>query len=445
MKCIYVINQDGKPLMPTKRLGMVSRWLKSGQAHWYKNRRDTIQFDRKTTDYVQEVIQGCDLGDHLGVSVIANNQEVYASESYCNGKQTHKLMQKRRELRCQRRNRLRHRKPRFDNRKKKGYAPSIQRKLDFQIKEIKRLDEFLPISKRIFEGSTFDINKITHHAQWQKGYKITFDFLYDRDHGCDALDCKHYPKKDMVIHHLVQRHNGGTNNPDNLVLLARKNHTQANHKNGVLDKLAKQCQKKYKNADTRGAYFMNVLGKELPKYFNFAPTYGYITAEKRKKYGIAKTHHDDAFVIAGGTNQTERFDTCFYREKQRRNNRSLEKFYDAQYRDLRTGKKEKGAVLSSGRTRRSLKDPRNNQRVFRANKLKKGRRTIRKQHYQLRPKDLVSYNDKIYRVKGMQNNGMRVLLITSTKDKSVAIKKVKYMFHINGVYRTERRTTAFIS
>ena len=65
MKCIYVINQDGKPLMPTKRLGMVSHWLKSGQAHWYKNRRDTIQFDRKTTDYIQEVTQGCDLGDHL--------------------------------------------------------------------------------------------------------------------------------------------------------------------------------------------------------------------------------------------------------------------------------------------------------------------------------------------------------------------------------------------
>ena len=45
----------------------------------------------------------------------------------------------------------------------------------------------------------------------------------------------------------------------------------------------------------------------------------------------------------------------------------------------------------------------------------------------------------------MQNNGTRVLLITSTKDKSVAIKKVKYMFHINGVYQTERITTAFIS
>lgn len=32
---------------------------------------------------------------------------------------------------------------------------------------------------------------------------------------------------------------------------------------------------------------------------------------------------------------------------------------------------------------------------------------------------------------------MRVLLITSTKDKSVAIKEVKYMFHINSVYQTE--------
>ena len=32
IKYIYVLDDSGKPLMPTKRLGMVRRWLQSGQA-----------------------------------------------------------------------------------------------------------------------------------------------------------------------------------------------------------------------------------------------------------------------------------------------------------------------------------------------------------------------------------------------------------------------------
>ena len=39
---IYVVDSNGQPVMPTSRLGMVRRWLKSGQAHWYGNCRNTI-------------------------------------------------------------------------------------------------------------------------------------------------------------------------------------------------------------------------------------------------------------------------------------------------------------------------------------------------------------------------------------------------------------------
>lgn len=434
MKYIYVINEQGKPLMPTKRLGMVRRWLKNGEAHWYKNRRDTIQFDRPTGNQTQEVVEGCDLGDHLGISVITNNREVYSSESYCNGNQTHIKMQKRKMYRRMRRNRLRYRKERFSNRKKHTkYAPSITRKLYFQVNEINRIDEFLPITKRIFEGSVFDINKITNHAYQKQGYKTIFDFLYDRDHGCDALDGERYPKRDLVVHHLVHRVDGGTDNPDNLVLLTREHHNQANHNNGVLDQLAKDRQKILKNPDTRGAYFMNILNVELPKYFDYIPTFGYITANKRKQYNIPKSHHDDAFVIAGGTNKTKRLGKTIYREKVSNNNRCLEKFYDATYIDLRDGKKKKGAVLSSGRTSRSRERKYDNQRIYRANKITKGKRTIRRKHYQLRPHDLVRHNNKIYVVKGVHNYGRSVFLVTEKGNKSVSITKVLCLKHINGV------------
>ena len=436
IKYIYVLDSNEKPLMPTKRLGMVRRWLKSGQAHWYHNSRNTIQFDRPTEHHLQKITQGCDLGDHLGISVITNKQEIYSSESHCNSKQVHKRMQARKMYRRTRRNRLRHRAPRFDNRKHARYVPSIKRKLDFQIKEIARISEFLPVNTYIFEGSIFDINKLTHHMQQQKGYNKVLDFLYARDNGCDALDGKQYPKSDLVVHHLVHRANGGTNNPDNLVLLTRWHHNQANHTNGLLDELTKKRQQTFKNVDTCGAYFMNILNVELPRYFDYLPTFGYITAQRRKQYGITKTHHDDAFVIAGGTNHTARLGYTIYREKLRCNNRSLEKFYDATYRDLRDSKIKKGAMLSSGRTSRSKELPYNNQRLYRANKIKEGKRVIRKQHYQLRPHDLVMVDRKLYCVKGIHNKGTRVMLIANPKNISKVISKINVKYHVNGILVT---------
>lgn len=433
IKFIYVLNSDGQPLMPTKRLGMVRYWLKTKQAHWYKNSRTIIQFNRLTENHLQNMIQGCDLGDHLGISVITNKQEVYSSESHCNGNNTHKRMQKRKMYRQTRRNRLRHRVKRFNNRKHAKYAPSTMRKLQFQIHEIKRLNEFLPINKRIFEGSVFDINKLTHHMYQQKGYQTLLDFLYARDNGCDALDGKHYLKSELVIHHLIHRANGGTNNPDNLVLLTRVHHNQANHNNSVLDNLTKKRQQTFKNVDTRGAYFMNILNVELPKYFDYISTFGYITANKRKQYGIDKTHHDDAFVIAGGNSQVTRLNYCIYREKLRNNNRSLEKFHDATYQDTRDKQIKKGAILSSGRTSRSRELPYNNQRLYRARKIKKGRRVIRRNHYQLRPFDLVKYNNQVYQVRGIQNKGNYVKLINNSKSIIKAISKVKILYHVNGV------------
>ena len=433
IKFIYVLNSDGQPLMPTKRLGMVRYWLKTKQAHWYKNSRTIIQFSRPTENHLQNIIQGCDLGNHLGISVITNKQEVYSSESYCNGNDTHKRMQKRKMYRQTRRNRLRHRVERFNNRKHAKYAPSIMHKLQFQIHELKRLNEFLPINKRIFEGSVFNINKLTHHMYQQKSYQTLLDFLYARDNGCDALDGKHYLKSELVIHHLIHRANGGTNNPDNLVLLTRVHHNQANHNNGVLDNLTKKRQQTFKNVDTRGAYFMNILNVELPKYFDYIPTFGYITANKRKQYHINKTHHDDAFVIAGGDNQITQLNYCIYREKLRNNNRSLEKFYDAKYQDIRDKQIKKGAILSSGRTSRSRELPYNNQRPYRGHKIKKGRLVIRRKHYQLRPFDLVKYNNQVYQVKGIQNKGNYVKLINNSKSIVKAISTVKILYHVNGV------------
>ena len=67
------------------------------------------------------------------------------------------------------------------------------------------------------------------------------------------------------------------------------------------------------------------------------------------------------------------------------------------------------------------------------NKIKKGRRTIREQHYRLRPHDLVKYQNQIWQVKGVQNRGKYIKLTKElVKDVVTNIKNVAILLHVNG-------------
>ena len=435
---IYVVDANGQPVMPTSRLGMVRRWLKSGQAIWFGNSRKIIQFVRPITTYTQNLTLGVDAGFHLGMSVVGNHREYYSSESI--RKSEKDKLTTRRELRRTRRNHLRYRQVRFNNRRRKpGWlAPSIQHRLDFTIKEIKRVYNFLPINNLVVEVSPFDNQKLVNPniKPWQysqgkmHGFKTVKDYLLARDNYRDALDGKQYPASQLRVHHLVQRKDGGSNQPDNLILLSDVHHNQANHVNGTLAKLRNNRQKMI---DYRGAYFMSILAVRLNDYFdNYQTTQGYITANLRHLYQIEKSHRNDAFVIAGGTDQDTRTSNIYLLTKVANNNRVLQKFYDAKYIDRRDGKKKSGKELSSGRTRRSKEIPYNNQRIFRQKKVTKGRVSIRRNHYQIRPHDIL-LNTKTNRIeiaKSVMNRGKTVLL---QNKKTVSASKVICLYHVNGL------------
>ena len=435
---IYVVDANGKPVMPTSRLGMVRRWLKSGQAIWFGNSRKIIQFVRPITTYTQNLTLGVDAGFHLGMSVVGNHREYYSSESI--RKSEKDKLTTRRELRRTRRNRLRYRQARFDNRRRKpGWlAPSVQHRLDFTIKEIKRVYNFLPITNLVVEVSPFDNQKLVNPTikPWQytkgkmNGFKTVKDYLLARDNYRDALDGKQYPASQLRVHHLVQRKDGGSNQPDNLILLSDVHHNQANHVNGTLAKLRNNRQKMI---DYRGAYFMNILAARLSDYFdNYQTTQGYITANLRHLYQIEKSHRNDAFVIAGGTDQDTRTNNIYLRTKVFNNNRVLQKFYDAKYIDRRDGKKKSGKELSSGRTRRSKEIPYDNQRILRQKKVTKGRVSIRRNHYRIRPHDILlnTKTDRIEIAKGVMSRGKTVLL---QNKKTISTSKVICLYHVNGL------------
>ena len=174
------------------------------------------------------------------------------------------------------------------------------------------------------------------------------------------------------------------------------------------------CQEGKKVRGFKDATFMSMIrwymvNQLKERYNNVSFTYGYITKNHRIKNSIEKTHYNDAFCIAKGINQV-RSNNVLNVEQVRRNNRSLEKFYDAKYIDIRTGEKVSGGDLNNGRRTRNKNLNSENLRQYRGKKLSKGQRRIRKARYFYQPNDLVKYEGKIYSVRGTQNNGAYVAL-----------------------------------
>ena len=160
-----VLDQNGKPLMPTKRLGKVYRLLKTKKAHIVSYEPFTIQLDYEPdTHVIQPMTLGVDSGAiYSGYSVANEQREFYSSEVIARDNISYRISD-RRMYRCNRRSRkTRYRKPRFNNRKnkKKGWLPpSLEQKVAVQLNEIDHLHQYFPIETIIVEVAEFDIQKI---------------------------------------------------------------------------------------------------------------------------------------------------------------------------------------------------------------------------------------------------------------------------------------------
>ena len=105
MPTVYVLNKDGKPLMPTTRCMHVRHLLKNGKARVVKSKPFTIQLLYETDDVVQPLYLGIDPGrTNIGVAVVkADGAAVFTAHLETRNKEVPKLMKKRKESRCARR------------------------------------------------------------------------------------------------------------------------------------------------------------------------------------------------------------------------------------------------------------------------------------------------------------------------------------------------------
>ena len=342
MYVTYVLDQEGNPLMPTKRFGHVRRMLKSGQAKAVSTKPFVIQLQYKSTKYTQPLYGGTDPGrTNIGEAVVNQKGEVvYAAHVTSRNHEIPKLMAERSSHRraSRRGERLRRKRrakkcgtttefqegrklPKYDdgvlalkdiinteakfsNRKRcAGWlTPTARQCVQTHINAIRQICKILPVIDWTMEYNKFSFmmleNGRVYGVDFQNGRMKGYDSV---NNYIDALQSNHCILCDGAIehhHHIVPRHKGGSNTPENIVGLCNICHIKVHTNRSLLDRIG--LKKKY-----GGTSILNIsipfIYNELLEMFgedHMHTCYGQETASARCVNGISKEHFSDAVCIA---------------------------------------------------------------------------------------------------------------------------------------------------
>jgi len=239
---VYVIAQDGKPLMPCSNV-IARLLLKQGKAKVKKREPFTIKLTYETTHYTQDLTLGVDTGSGtIGTAVSKNNGDiVYMSEVVVRNDIANKMAQRAKYRRDRRNRKTRYRKARWLNRansiKRDRFSPTMQSKLRSHVREIEYIKSILPITKIVFETGNFDTHLMKNphlanpklkHWGYQKGVNYGFEntraMVLNRDgYICQCCKGKHKDSK-LEVHHIIFRSHGGSDEESNLITLCHTCH-----------------------------------------------------------------------------------------------------------------------------------------------------------------------------------------------------------------------------
>jgi HNH endonuclease len=415
---VCVLDQNGKPLMPTTRLGKVYRLLKTQKAHIASYEPFTIQLDYEPdTHIIQPMTLGVDSGAiHSGYSVANAHREYYSAEVIARDDISKRLSDRHMYRQHRRYRKTRYRKPRFNNRKnkKKGWLPpSLEQKVAVQLNEIDHLHRHFPIQKIIVEVAEFDIQKIKDpnisSIEYQQGtlqgYNIR-NYLLEK-HNRKCFYCGKTVSK-FEVEHMLPKSRGGSNRIDNLTLSChdcnQKKDTMTAEEFIKQTLPAKKATAKLKQLPNEKRLFeymahMNATRWALynainEKYPNVKMTYGYITKYNRIQANLPKAHHIDVKCITGFATVPS-IDQIVIKIKMRRHNRQLHR-----------------ATFSKGHARKAACLP---------------TVTFGFQLY-----DLVCFNNHRYYIKGRRSSGsFKLVSIEGLKNTNRNYKKLTRLAHTN--------------
>ena len=383
---VPVLNMRGQPLMPTTP-AKARHLLEQGKARVMRRTPFVIQMTIATGETKQDITLGIDSGyNNVGFSAVTETEELISGELTLR-KDVSKKLEERRMYRRNKRNKLWHKKARFDNRTRKDewLAPSIQHKLDTHIRLIEQIKKWFPITNTIIEVANFDTQKmqnpeisgIEYQQGELQGYEIR-EYLLDKwGRKCVYCGKSNIP---LEVEHIIPKSKGGSIRVSNLAISCRK----CNLKKGALTAEEfgfPKIQKKAKES-LKSTAFMNIVRKMLARQINAEETFGYITKYGRIKHNLEKNHINDGFVIANGT--TQKRCKSYQVNQVRRNNRKLQ-------------------------TNRKGYKP-----------------SIRRQRYVLQPGDLVRYNGHSQKIKGVFSYGKWARLEDGTNTNIKNVELIQY-------------------
>lgn len=309
---VYVLDINGRPLMPTNRHGKIKHLLKQGKAKVVRRCPFTIKLLYESTAYAQNLTLGVDTGSGtIGTAVSKDNGNiVYMSEVIVRNDITDKMTQRAKYRRNRRNRKTRYRKARWLNRKNSiktdKFSPTMQSKLHSHVKEIEYIKSILPVTTMVLETGQFDTHLMKNpslanpkikHWGYQKGTNYGFEntktMVLNRDnYTCQCCKGKHKDSK-LEVHHIVFRSQGGSDEENNLITLCHTCHKDL-HGGKINPKLSGKIKGTLKYATQ-----MNSIRKQLFRiYPNAIETFGYVTKANRLALGIDKKHYYDACTIA---------------------------------------------------------------------------------------------------------------------------------------------------
>lgn len=309
---VYVLDMNGRPLMPTHNGAKVRVLLKQKRVKVVSKCPFTIKLLYESTNFTQPLTLGVDTGSkYVGSAVVDDTTSEILYESQTELRDDIKSkMDRRRQFRRARRSGLRYRPKRFDNRKaskrKERYTPTLTSKFQGHEREITFINSILPISSIILEVGEFDPHLLqdpslaSHKWGYAKGELYQQENFKQAAKARDGYKCQRCGKKNcrLEVHHLLPRSRGGSDKLANLITLCSDCHRLAHSSEEQLLAFQKKFGKRAKGT-LRYATQMNTLRLMLQKeYPNAGLTYGFITKEMRRAFGLDKSHIIDACCIA---------------------------------------------------------------------------------------------------------------------------------------------------
>lgn len=309
---VYVVDKNGQPLMPTHNGAKVRVLLKHKRAKVVSKCPFTIKLLYESTNFTQPLTLGIDTGSKYVGGAIINDvtaEILYESQLELRDDIKSKI-DKRRQFRRVRRNKLRYRPSRFDNRKaskrKNRYTPTLISKFQGHTREIEFIKSILPVNDIVLEIGEFDTHLLQdptlayHKWDYAKGELYQQENFKQAAKARDGYKCQCCGKKNcrLEVHHLLPRSRGGSDKLANLITLCSDCHSLAHSSEEQLLAFQKKFGKKAKGT-LNYATQMNILRSMLQKEYPDAElTYWFITKEIRRVFGLDKSHTIDACCIA---------------------------------------------------------------------------------------------------------------------------------------------------